>query len=169
VNCVTARTAISADIDEDVDGLTRERVSAHLAECSTCRDWRELAHVVTRRARMGVAAPSPQLAEQVAAAVRADLHRRRARRHWLAVARAVAIAGLLQLLATVPLLLLARGHASGGGRVHVLGLVELAIGAGFFVGALVVLWQARDQQVLGLARPAASVDADQRADVSEVA
>jgi predicted anti-sigma-YlaC factor YlaD len=160
---------VSAGIDEGLDDLTRERVAAHLAGCHPCRSWQELAHLVTRRTRMSLATAPPTLVARLSAAVREDARRRRVRRYWLGVARAVVLAGLLQLLATVPLLVLARSHTSGGSRVHVLGLVELAIGAGFFIGALVVLWQQRDLQVLELTRPGRNASSHVAADVSEVA
>jgi predicted anti-sigma-YlaC factor YlaD len=169
VNCAAARTAVSTGIDEGLDDLTRERAAAHLADCQPCRSWQELAHVVTRRTRMSLATAPPTLAAQLGAAVQADVRRRRVRRYWLGVARAVALAGLLQLLATVPLLVLARTHTSGSSRVHVLGLVELAIGAGFFIGALVVLWQQRDLQVLELAPIGRTAASRAATDVSEVA
>jgi hypothetical protein len=51
----------------------------------------------------------------------------------------------------------------------VLGLVELAIGAGFFVGALVVLWRERDRSVLELVQPATAAGSAQDTDISEVA
>jgi predicted anti-sigma-YlaC factor YlaD len=169
MRCHTARESISAELDAAPSVVGREHVAAHLAGCASCRQWQELAHVVTRRARLGGALPPRDLAERLTGGVRADIRRRRVRKYWLAVARAVVGAGLLQLLATVPLLLLARSHTSGGGRVHLLGLVELAIGTGFFVGALVVLWRERDRSVLELVRPARQRSSASAADVCEVA
>jgi predicted anti-sigma-YlaC factor YlaD len=169
MRCESAREAVSAELDGAAAVLAREHVAAHLASCARCRQWQELAHVVTRRARLGAALPMPGLAEQITVGVRADVRRRRVRTYWLAVARAVICAGLLQLLATIPLLLLARSRTSGGGQVHVLGLVELTIGAAFFVGALVVLWRERDRSLLELVQPARATGSAQHADVSEVA
>jgi predicted anti-sigma-YlaC factor YlaD len=169
MRCQTARESISAALDAWPGAVGREHVAAHLDGCSPCRQWQELAHVVTRRTRLGGALPEPALADRITDGIRADVRRRRARKYWLAVARAVVGAGLVQLLATVPLLLLARGHASGGARVHLLGLVELAIGTGFFVGALVVLWRERDRAVLELVRPMRQPSPRGATHVSEVA
>lgn len=169
MRCESAREAISAELDAAAATAAPEHLAAHLLGCAACRQWQELAHVVTRRSRLGGALPAPGLAEQITEGVRADIRRRRVRKYWLAVARAVIVAGLLQLLATVPLLLLARSHTSGGGRLHVLGLVELAIGTGFFVGAILVLWRERDRSVLELVRPAQSAASRVPSNVSEVA
>jgi predicted anti-sigma-YlaC factor YlaD len=149
---------MSAHLDGELAAAELARAESHLEVCVGCQQWRELAFVATRRARVGVALPPPDLTERVMAAVVADVRRRRSRRYWLVFARAVVAAGLLQLLATVPLLVLARSGSAGHGREDMLGVVELVIGAGFFVGALVVLWQTREQSGLEVVRslPAAS-------------
>jgi predicted anti-sigma-YlaC factor YlaD len=152
VRCEPAREAISADLDHELPTPGLDRVEAHLATCAACRSWREQAQRLTRRVRVGGPLPAPEQVGAVLAAVRVDQRRRRARRAWLVVAGLVAGAGLIQLLATVPMLLLARGPASGGGLVHQLGLVELGIGAGFFIGALVVLWRERNRPTLTVVR-----------------
>jgi predicted anti-sigma-YlaC factor YlaD len=171
VRCVSVREALSAELDNEPATLGREHVDAHLAGCLSCRQWQDLAHVVTRRTRVGSALPTPGLSDRLVAGVRSEVRRRRRRHYWLLFARGVIVAGLLQVLATVPLLVMARGHTSGGGRVHVLGLVELTIGAGFFVGALVVLWRDRDKITLEAVRTA-ELAAPNRGDarrISEVA
>jgi Putative zinc-finger len=172
VRCAAVRETISAAMDGDGPPVAREHIDAHLGSCASCRRWQELAHVVTRRTRLGGPLPPPELGDQLMTVLLEDARRRKTRRHWIAVARAVAGAGLLQLMATAPLLLLARNHTSGSDRVHVLGLVELAIGAGFFLGALVVLWRERDQSVLSATRwdeAARGAGRDPAAGVSEVA
>jgi predicted anti-sigma-YlaC factor YlaD len=143
VTCDRARESISARLDGEPAAASDVHVAAHLSDCTACRDWQERAHRVTRRVRINTALPEPGQVSRVVGAVRDDRHRRRVRRHWVAFGTAVAAAGAIQLLATVPLLVMARARTSGGGRVHTRGLVELAIGAGFFVGALVVLWRDR--------------------------
>jgi predicted anti-sigma-YlaC factor YlaD len=169
MRCTTVREAISAGVDGAEHPLAAEQLAAHLAECASCRQWRELAHVVTRRTRLGGPVPPPDLAARLIGGVQDDARRRRTRAHWLLVARVVVCAGILQLLATVPLLLLARSRTPGAGRVGVLGLVELAIGAGFFVGAVVVLWRERDDSVLRLLPSPRPSDQAKLDDVNEVA
>lgn len=171
MRCESAREAISADLDGELPPRDGDRVAAHVASCPSCLRWREQAQLMTRRVRVGGALPEPERVAAVLAAVRDEQRRRRTRRCWLAVAFAVVGAGLVQLLATVPMLMLARGHTGGGGLLHQLGLVELGIGAGFFVGAVVVLWRERDRASLTVVRTArfdqsSSLDA---ADVHEVA
>jgi predicted anti-sigma-YlaC factor YlaD len=142
---------MSAQLDGEWPPVSPEQTAVHLADCAGCRQWQESAHTATRRVRVGSALPSADFPNRVMDAVRADVRRRRSRRYWLVFARAVICAGSLQVLATVPLLVLARSHV-GHGRVQLLGAVELVIGAGFFLGAIVVLWKDRDQTGLEMVR-----------------
>jgi P-type Cu+ transporter len=52
MDCDTAREAISARIDGEDTGLPDYALDAHLVRCTTCDDWRQAAHAVTRRARI---------------------------------------------------------------------------------------------------------------------
>jgi predicted anti-sigma-YlaC factor YlaD len=144
MSCNKVRESISAELDRETPSLGETYVAAHLSRCGACRAWRESAHRVTRNARLRTALPEGSAVALVAAAVRVDEQRRRHRWRWLVFASAVVGAGVVQLLATLPLLLMARSHTSGGGHVHALGSIELAIGAGFFIGGVVVLWRSRE-------------------------
>jgi anti-sigma factor RsiW len=143
VGCNSVREAISALLDGEVPTLAAGSVEQHLAGCGGCRDWQATAYRVSRRLRVQGTVPAPDAVADVIGAVRADRRRRRLRRSWLRFGSAVVGAGLVQLLVTVPLLMIAHRHPDGGGPLDLLGATELVIGAGFFLGALVVLWRDR--------------------------
>lgn len=154
MKCEPVREAISAAIDGEVATVAPPRVDAHLAGCESCRQWQEAAHAATRLTRLGLALPDPGLAGRLVSAVESERRRIRVRRYWLRFVAAVVTAGVIQALVTVPMLYAARSRTSGGSRVHSLGLAELAIGAAFFVGALLVLWRERTRGTLeALPRP----------------
>lgn len=171
MSCDEVRESISATLDGETPSLGEPHVAAHLSECDACRRWRDSAHRVTRYARLRAALPEGSAVALVAAAVRVHEQGRRHRRRWLVFACAVVSAGVVQLIATLPLLLIARSHPSAGGRVHAVGAIELAIGAGFFVGGVVVLWRGRESvspDVLSLVERPVPADVPQ-SDSSEVA
>jgi len=73
-------------------------------------------------------------------AIALDLERRRAHRQWAVAAALVAVSGVVQLVVSLPLLLVAgSAHRSPGWEV----LLELVVGSSFFAGALGVLWHTR--------------------------
>lgn len=171
MSCHRVQESISATLDGETPSLGEPHVAAHLSECDACGAWRDSAHRVTRHARLRAALPEESAVALVAAAVRVHEQARRHRRRWLVFACAVAGAGVVQLMATLPLLLIARSHPSAGGRVHALGAIELAIGAGFFIGGVVVLWRDRETvspDVISLLERPVPADVPQ-ADSSEVA
>src|ERR1700722_18619939 len=69
MECSAYREAISARIDGEDGGLEVEAVDAHLSSCPACRTWAETATTVTRAARLGLADPVPDLANQIMAAI----------------------------------------------------------------------------------------------------
>jgi predicted anti-sigma-YlaC factor YlaD len=152
VSCDQVREALSAGIDGEAAALSPEHTAEHLRDCAACRDWQDLAHTVTREVRLRSAHAPSDLATRILAATERDARQRRNRRYWIAVFCGVAVAGLIQLLATVPLLVLARSESSGSDASHLLGVAEALIGAAFFVGALVVLWKTRTDTTLELVR-----------------
>lgn len=112
----------------------------HLEGCTGCRAWASRCERVTRRARVGGPLPPDELTDRIVRAVAADIERRRSRRQWTLAAALVALSGVVQLLVSLPLLLMAgRPHGSLGWEV----LLEFVIGSSFFAGALVLLWHSR--------------------------
>jgi predicted anti-sigma-YlaC factor YlaD len=133
VECERARQAISARIDGEDPGLPGDILEAHLAGCAACRSWRQAAHEVTRRVRIGGTFLDHDLTVSVLAAVPAPppgRPRRVTQRAGLAV---VAVA---QLAITIPLLILGHDHDAGVHAAHELGSFDLALAIAFAVGAI---------------------------------
>jgi hypothetical protein len=122
-------------------------VRAHLSRCAECRRWEQVAAVITRRSRIGGRLPDDELSDRIAVAIDLDVSRRRARRQWLVAALMVALCGCLQLAVSVPLLLLAHHPRGRAGHGHLLVVLELLVGASFFLGAVVLLWHTRGAPV----------------------
>jgi predicted anti-sigma-YlaC factor YlaD len=145
MRCSTARGALSALADGEVPMADLHQVCAHLSRCADCQGWEQAAAEVTRRTRIGARLPDVDLSDRISAAVDLDLARRRSRRQWLVAVVMVVLCGCLQLVVSVPLLLLAHHGSSGHG--HLLVVLELLVGASFFVGAVVLLWHTRGAPV----------------------
>ena len=133
MHCDRFREAISARIDGEELGLPEGAVEAHLGICGDCRAWRQRAHAVTRRARLGGLYLDHDLAPRVLAAVPAAGTGRRRRLTQRAGLAAIAAA---QLAITVPLLLLGHDHDAGPHAAHELGSFDLALAVAFAVGAI---------------------------------
>jgi predicted anti-sigma-YlaC factor YlaD len=146
MQCDRFREAISARIDGEDLGLPEGAVDAHLRDCGDCRAWRQRAHVVTRRARLGGLYLDHDLSPWLLAAVPAADTGRRRRFTRRAALAAVAAA---QLAITVPLLLLGHDHGARTHAAHELGSFDLALAIAFAVGAL------RPALAAGLAWPCA--------------
>jgi predicted anti-sigma-YlaC factor YlaD len=134
MDCDSTRVAISASLDGENPGVPDEIVRAHLDECEACRAWRERAHALTRRARLGGYVLDHDLAPRVLAAVPANPPRRPARRAWFR--SALAVVAVAQLAITVPLLILGHDHGAGAHAAHELGSFDLALAIAFVVGAV---------------------------------
>jgi predicted anti-sigma-YlaC factor YlaD len=133
MDCERIREAISAQIDDEDTGLPGQVVDAHLADCDACREWRQRAHGVTRRVRVGGPVREHDLTVAVLAAVPATLGDRR----WRIAQRAgLAAAAAAQLAITAPMLLLGHEHDAGAHAAHELGAFNLALGIAFVLGAL---------------------------------
>jgi predicted anti-sigma-YlaC factor YlaD len=145
MQCDRFREAISAWIDGEDLGLPDGAVDAHLKACADCLAWRQRAHVVTRRARLGGLYLDHDLTPGVLAVVRATAATRRRRSAQRAALAAVAAT---QLAITVPLLL---GHDRDAGThaSHELSSFDLSLAIAFAVGAV------RPALAAGLAWPCA--------------
>jgi predicted anti-sigma-YlaC factor YlaD len=144
MDCATAREAISAMADGEDPGTDGGDVEAHLAGCAACRAWRDAAHEVTRRARLGVARPVPVRVREVAAVARSRARvPRRASLATLARVSLVAVA-MGQLAFTVPCLLFGHDHSAPAHIAHEMGSFDAALAAGFLVAA----W--RPRRALGM-------------------
>jgi predicted anti-sigma-YlaC factor YlaD len=133
MECDRAREAISARIDGEDPGLPADVLEAHLAGCAACREWRQRAHAVTRRARLGGPFLDHDLTSAVLAAVPAAPKRRSPR---LTQRAGLIVVALTQLAITVPLLILGHDHGAGTHAAHELGSFDLALAIAFAVGAV---------------------------------
>ncbi|MBO0768464.1 MAG: zf-HC2 domain-containing protein [Solirubrobacterales bacterium] len=134
MNCDQAHLAISAQLDSEPPEVDPAALEQHLADCAACRAWRERAHTLTRQARLAPARPlsepPPELLVRLAPPPRQLVDIAQLRVGLLAVA-------VLQLIITVPALLLGEDREAPLHVAHELGSLELAIA----VGLLGVAWR----------------------------
>jgi predicted anti-sigma-YlaC factor YlaD len=133
MECDRVREAISARIDGEDPGLLDDVLEAHLAGCAACRAWRQRAHAVTRRARLGGPFLDHDLTSRVLAAIPPPPARQG---RQLAQRAGLIVVALAQLAITVPLLILGHDHGAGTHAAHELGSFDLALAIAFIVGAV---------------------------------
>jgi predicted anti-sigma-YlaC factor YlaD len=133
MECERIREAISARLDGEDPGLPDGVVEFHLCHCAACAGWRERAHAVTRRGRLG----GPVLGHDLAPAVLAAAPAVAGRRPGVLAQRAALLSvAVVQLAITVPLLVLGHDHDAGRHAAHELGAFDLALAIAFAVGAV---------------------------------
>jgi len=134
-NCLQYREALSAQLDGEPLGMPSSAVESHLAACPDCAAWYETAARVTRRARVRLAAPVPDLTARILAVAGPV---RRPRRYGLAVGRvALALLGLAQgVLATPALALGADALHPPTHIAHESGAWNLALAVAFLAAAV---------------------------------
>ncbi|MGY1914379.1 zf-HC2 domain-containing protein [Blastococcus sp. SYSU DS0973] len=136
MSCHTCREALSARLDGEPLGLPTEELDAHLAACPGCTGWAAAAEQVTRRARLALAPPVPDLTVAVLGALPRELPgARAAARARLAdtALRLVLVAvGVAQAALALPVLVSGAGAMSA--PVHMAresGAWNLAVAAAF--------------------------------------
>jgi predicted anti-sigma-YlaC factor YlaD len=135
VTCDAAREAVSALLDGEAVEIGPEELERHLRTCTACFEWREDAHEVTRRARIGVAAPTADVDGPLLAAVLAARpHTSRWRAGELTRVALVAVA-LLQIVLAVPVLVGGSLHHASIHLAHELGSFDIALAVGFLIAA----------------------------------
>jgi cytochrome oxidase Cu insertion factor (SCO1/SenC/PrrC family)/predicted anti-sigma-YlaC factor YlaD/thiol-disulfide isomerase/thioredoxin len=129
-----AREAISALLDGEPPITDPALLEAHLAGCAGCRAWRERAHEVTRRTRLGSAEPAPLADPAVIRALAAA-----DRRPWwlsLSAARAgLLTVALAQAVVAFPVLILGSDRDAPMHVAHEMGSFDVALAVGFLVAA----------------------------------
>jgi predicted anti-sigma-YlaC factor YlaD len=131
-------------LDGEDPGTGSAQLDAHLAECVACRQWRDAAHEVTRRARVQLPEPVSSRAADVLAAVRAQTRVPR-RRGPVPLARAALVGvAAAQLALTVPYLVFGHDHSAPEHIAHEMG----SFGAALAVGFLITAW--RPARALGM-------------------
>ncbi|MEU5726689.1 zf-HC2 domain-containing protein [Micromonospora sp. NPDC047738] len=143
MGCEQWREVLSAQLDGEATTAEQAGAEAHLDECAGCRAWLDQAAAVTRRSRLTVTVPGPDLVDTILAALPAPSHRGLRKRVVLTLRGLLGLLGALQLV--LGLAQVGRGPAGGHDHTGVLGSGHLwhesaawnvAVGAGFlFVAA----------------------------------
>ncbi|WFE53136.1 zf-HC2 domain-containing protein [Micromonospora sp. WMMD1155] len=143
MGCEQWREILSAQLDGEETPAEQARAEAHLDGCAACRRWYDQAAAVTRRTRVRLSAPVPDLSHVILATL--PTPRRERYRLVLALRAGLALIGALQLV--LGLAQIGRGpsatHAHdpigtlGSGHLwHEAAAWNIAVGAGFlFVAA----------------------------------
>jgi predicted anti-sigma-YlaC factor YlaD len=135
MSCEAIQEEISALLDGERSELEAAELEEHLAGCESCRDWHDQAHEVTRRFRLAATswppAPNPELLTAVDDASGPA--------PWASAATstrlALAFVALLQLVVTVPPLLLGSDRGAPIHVAHEMGSFDLATAVGFLAAA----------------------------------
>ncbi len=135
LTCEQARVATSALLDGEDPAVRSAELSGHLAACPPCRRWRDIAHEVTRRARVAPAPRVPDRTEAIVASVTSSGGRRSPQQRWW-LRGGLAVVAATQLAATVPALLFGHDHIAPVHVAHELGSFDLALAVGFLVAAI---------------------------------
>ena len=130
LSCARAREALSARADGEPDDLAPGLLEEHLRRCPPCRAWEQDATALTRRLRLHPVAAPVDLTDRVTAA-------RSAPGGW-PVERVLLLAlGVVQLLLSLPPLLLGPEVAADLHVAHEVGVTDIALA----VGVLAAAWQ----------------------------
>ncbi|MFC3505553.1 zf-HC2 domain-containing protein [Micromonospora krabiensis] len=144
MGCEQWREILSAQLDGEATAAEQVGVEAHLDGCAGCRDWLDRAARVTRRSRLSVLGPAPDLAPAILAALPAPAPARRSRaRVVLTLRTLLGLIGALQLVLGLAQVGRSPGAAhshagvlASGHLWHESAAWNIAVGAGFlFVAA----------------------------------
>ena len=132
MECAQTRLAVSAWLDGEHTGVDLHAIEFHLDGCDECRAWRNVAHELTRRARITPAdhpvRPGPEAMARFHAALK--------RPNWTArtdVLRTILLmVAVIQLAVTIPMLVFGDDDAARD-----LGATDMAL----TVGLLAVVWR----------------------------
>lgn len=129
MSCERWREGLSARLDGEAPGVPAAALEAHLADCPACRAWAVAAERATRLARVGAAAPVPDVTERVLAGAALDRPRwgRRSR-----MVRAVLAAVALAMGALALRELSGQGQHTG----HEAAALTFALAAGYLAVAI---------------------------------
>jgi predicted anti-sigma-YlaC factor YlaD len=143
MGCDAAREAMSALLDDEASPCDPGALAEHVADCPPCQDWREAAHLVTRRSRLTLALPVPDGTERILAAVHADRAARPSPRHARTARLArtgLAAAALAHSVIFVPALIGRAGPQVPPNASHELGVFNLALAVGLLAAVIRPAW-----------------------------
>jgi predicted anti-sigma-YlaC factor YlaD len=151
MDCGTAREALSALLDGEAMPCTREHLHTHLATCRECRQWREAAHLVTRRARLTAAPSVPDSTERILAAVLADRSPGRGSRSVRLIRSGLAAVALAHSAIIVPALAGWGGAGLPMQASRELGTFNLTLAVALLAAAVRPAWARAMLPVVGVA------------------
>lgn len=138
MDCDSVRAELSAELDGESSVPMAGALTEHMTGCVDCQNWRDAAHLLTRRVRLTAARAFPDRTPQILEAVLADqAARRRPGRNRRLLRIGLVAAALAQFVIVVPALVL--GQAGIGIPPHAsreLGAFNLALAVGFAAAAL---------------------------------
>jgi predicted anti-sigma-YlaC factor YlaD len=142
MNCTTARTAISSNLDGEELGVDAAALDEHLARCTACRAFAREAESMHRELRLAGAPAVPDLTAPILTAIGSEDRRHPGRERTLRVI--LAIVGVTLIVAAVPALVLGDDAELPVHAARHLGSFDLALAVGFLFAA----W--RPSRVAGL-------------------
>ena len=131
MDCEAARTALSAQLDQEATPTEAAGANAHLGRCEACRAWWADIGRLNRVLRVRVAEPVPDIATPVLARVHPP---RAGRGQWVRIA--LAIVAITELALAAPGVLAGEGASSIHDARHV-----GSFGAAVSIGLLYVAWR----------------------------
>jgi predicted anti-sigma-YlaC factor YlaD len=142
MECALIRQGLSAGMDGQPlpGGLTEEDIDAHVADCQDCRSWAGAADRLRARTRVAALPLVPDA--RVALLAGFDAARRRRTSTWgpATVRLALLVVAAVQLVVTVPVLLLGHDREAPVHVAHEMGSFELAVALGVMVAVWRPIW-----------------------------
>ena len=126
---------LSAELDGEDPGISRDLMNAHLDKCASCQAWSASASAIHRRLRVSAATDIPDLTPAILAAIGRDDRQPQSTNPGKQACRFIlACCGFLQLTAALPVFL---GADTGPVHLdHELGSWDIALALGLLFAAL---------------------------------
>jgi predicted anti-sigma-YlaC factor YlaD len=135
MDCTACREAISAQLDNEAEGLDADRVQAHLAHCAACQAYWAQANRLHRSLRLRPAEPVHDLTATILARIG---HAAGGRERWqLQLRVGLAVVAVLGGVVALPTLLLGEGADAPMHVARELGSFQVALAVGF----LAIAWR----------------------------
>jgi predicted anti-sigma-YlaC factor YlaD len=135
MDCENYRLGISARLDGEDAGVDDAALAWHLASCEACRRFESEAIALTRSVRVATAETAPDLTPAIMASINAQRVAKAPRFDPQALRGGLIALAIVQMLLSLPVLLLGRDM---GAPVHIareVGSFDIALAVGFlFVG-----------------------------------
>lgn len=137
VDCIAAREVISALLDGENAWGEQPLLERHLAGCAACREWRDRAHEVTRRARLVAVGEVPSPGRKLFALAFAASRARGFRVSTSLLRAGLVAVAVVQAAFAIPDLVFGSDRGAPVHVAHEIGSFDMALA----VGLLVAAWQ----------------------------